>query len=353
VPFDRNASRFRSRVISVQSLDPTRGLRHTGGPLIEQKSIQLADHLANYSDGRGDRLNLKLFDRLQFAFICAFVSTGWVFAQPPGKTLLVVAHPDDEYYFAATVYRMAVQLGGRVDELIITNGEGGFRYSTLAEPYYRKSLTIEAIGRKELPAIRRKEAINAGRVLGIQKHFFLGQKDERFTTDEEEGPNHGWNSALITTKIATLVKRRHYRYVFSVLPRSTTHGHHQAATALAAYAIQTLPENVRPVLLGFDTDASEYVPPPSAEKNQKWTTRYAFAFDRTAAFGFQNALTYQIVVNWMIAEHKSQGLLQTMQSKYPREYIWVDLESAPEAQTAASVLFHLLRTDLANDGKSQ
>jgi N-acetylglucosamine malate deacetylase 2 len=298
-------------------------------------------------------MNLRLFHKVQFAFVWAFLSTGWILAQPPGKTLLVVAHPDDEYYFAATVYRMAVQLGGRVDELIITNGEGGFRYSTLAEPYYKKSLTIEAIGRKELPAIRRKETIHAGKVLGIQKHFFLGQKDESFTTDEEEGPHHEWNSELITTKIAALVKRGHYRYIFSVLPRSTTHGHHQAATALAAYAIQTLPENLRPALLGFDTEPAEYFPTPQADKNQRWTSTYAYAFDRTTALGFQNALTYQIVVNWMIAEHKSQGLLQTMVNKDPKEYVWVDLESAPEAQTEANMLFHLLGTDLAHDGKPQ
>jgi LmbE family N-acetylglucosaminyl deacetylase len=298
-------------------------------------------------------MNLKLFHKVQLALVWAFLSAGWIFAQPPGKTLLVVAHPDDEYYFAATVYRMAVQLGGRVDELIITNGEGGFRYSTLAEPYYKKSLTSEAIGREELPAIRRKETIRAGKVLGIQKHFFLDQKDESFTTDEEEGPSHEWNSELITTKIAALVKRGHYRYVLSVLPRSTTHGHHQAATALAACAIQTLPEILRPALLGFDTDAAEYIPTPQAEKNQTWTPTYAYAFDRTTAFGFQNALTYQIVVNWMIAEHKSQGMLQTMVNKAPKEYIWVDLASTPEAQTEASLLFHLLGTDLVHDGKSQ
>jgi len=220
-------------------------------------------------------MNLRLFRKVQFAFICVFVATGWVFAQPPGRTLLVVAHPDDEYYFAATVYRMAVQLGGKVDELIITNGEGGFRYSSLAEPYYGKSLTTEAIGRKELPAIRRKEAINAGKVLGIEKHFFLGQKDERFTTDEEEGPNHEWNSALISARISKLLKQGHYRYVFTVLPRLTTHGHHQAATALAVSAIQALPENLRPVLLGFDTDAADYVPSPQAEKNQRWPSSYA------------------------------------------------------------------------------
>src|SRR4051794_33829972 len=80
------------------------------------------------------------------------------------KILLVVAHPDDEYYFAATVYKMAVQRDAQVDELIITDGEGGFRYSTLAEPYYGKTLTVEAVGRKELPLIRKKEDINAGRI---------------------------------------------------------------------------------------------------------------------------------------------------------------------------------------------
>jgi len=73
-----------------------------------------------------------------WALICAGLSTAVSFAAPPGKALIIVAHPDDEYYFAATVYRMAVQLNGRVDELIITDGGGGFHYSTLAEPYYKK-----------------------------------------------------------------------------------------------------------------------------------------------------------------------------------------------------------------------
>jgi N-acetylglucosamine malate deacetylase 2 len=299
-------------------------------------------------------MQFKLIRRFRIAFLpisFIFLAT-CAFAEPPGKTLLVVAHPDDEYYFAATVYRMAVQLGGSVDELIITNGEGGFRYSTLAEPYYKKSLTVEAIGRKELPAIRRGEAINAGRVLGIRKHFFLGQKDTFFTTDEGDALNRYWNSAFITSRIETLVKQEHYKYVFTLLPRSTTHGEHQAATVLAATAIQALPENLRPTVLGFDTDAANFVPPPAVTRAQSWNPRYAFAFDRNAAFGFQNALSYQIVVSWMIAEHKSQGLLQTWHSKDPKEYAWVDLESTPNAQDAADSLFQTLRLDSAHDGKT-
>jgi N-acetylglucosamine malate deacetylase 2 len=46
----------------------------------------------------------------------------------------------------------------------------------------------------------------------------------------------------------------------------------------------------------------------------------------------------------MIAEHKSQGLLQTMDNKDPKEYVWVDFSSNPKAQTAADSLFQLLGT---------
>jgi LmbE family N-acetylglucosaminyl deacetylase len=260
-------------------------------------------------------------------------------AEAPGKTLLVVAHPDDEYYFAATVYRMAIQLHGQVDELIITDGEGGFRYLTLAEPLYNKSLTVESVGRKELPAIRREEALNAGRILGIKRHFFLNQRDEHFTTDLDSA-KRDWNSAFVVSSIVALIKREHYRYIFSILPRATTHGHHQAATYLAASAIQCLPEKSRPVLLGFDTDGTDFALNLHLQQDsQGWKPAYVYAFDRTTRFGFRDSLSYQIVVDWMIAAHKSQGLLQTMCGKDPKEYIWIDFASTPSARAAASSLF--------------
>jgi LmbE family N-acetylglucosaminyl deacetylase len=270
-------------------------------------------------------------------------------AARPGKTLLVVAHPDDEYYCAATIYRMAVQLGGTVDELIITNGEGGYRYSTLAEAYYKKPLTVEAVGRRELPTIRRREAINAGRVLGIRTHYFLNQRDKHFTTDSRDAVDFGWNSQLITSRILSLMRTEHYRYVFSVLPRATTHGSHQEATSLAASAIQALPVNLRPVLFGFDTDPTRFTLTTPLQQLQDWGAGYAYAFDRTFSFGFRNALTYQIVVDWMIAEHKSQGLLQTMNDKEPKEYMWIDRSSAPSAQTSADTLFHVLNEGLVHN----
>jgi LmbE family N-acetylglucosaminyl deacetylase len=93
------------------------------------------------------------------------------------KALLVVAHPDDEYNFAATTYRFVRELGGVADQVVITNGEGGYRYSALAESIYGISLTNESEGRAHLPAIRKQETLNAGKILGIRKHYFLDQRD--------------------------------------------------------------------------------------------------------------------------------------------------------------------------------
>ena len=117
-------------------------------------------------------------------------------AQPSAaspKVLTVVAHPDDEYAFAATVYRITNELGGSVDQLVLTNGEGGFRYSRLAEAYYGLPLTREDIGRSRLPAIRKDETLRAGRILGIRHHWFLHQKDARFTLDGDEAFKGIWD----------------------------------------------------------------------------------------------------------------------------------------------------------------
>jgi N-acetylglucosamine malate deacetylase 2 len=305
-------------------------------------AVRAADSRAVADGWIKTALTIRCATRISLLFLAAVLAATASWGQERPKILVVVAHPDDEYYFAATVYRLAVQLHAKVDEIVITDGEGGYRYSTLAEPYYGKSLTIESVGRKELPAIRRKETLNAGRILGIDHHLFLNQKDQRFTTDEEDGMKSGWNSSLILDRITGALQRTHYQFIFCILPRSTTHGHHQAAAALAAIAAHRLPQGLQPVLLGFDTDGSRFTAPLDLRSSQEWSTNYAYPFDRTAKFGFHSSLTYQIVVDWMIAEHKSQGLLQTWCEKDPTEYIWIDRGSSPDAEAKAQSLFVLL-----------
>src|SRR5438045_3022121 len=79
--------------------------------------------------------------------------------------LIVTAHPDDEIAFAVTIYKITHELMGTADIAVITNGEAGYKYSLLAEPYYHLKLTDEAIGRKNLPTIRKKELMSAGNII--------------------------------------------------------------------------------------------------------------------------------------------------------------------------------------------
>jgi hypothetical protein len=60
-----------------------------------------------------------------------------------------------------------------------------------------------------------------------------------------------------------------------------------------------------------------------------------FVFDRDSHFGYRNALNYQIVVNWFIAEHKSQGLFQTDSGKHQLEQFWLFEASGRDAERRA------------------
>jgi len=264
------------------------------------------------------------------------------------KILLVVAHPDDEYAFAATIYRAARELGGTVDQIVITDGGGGYRYSTLAEKLYGYPLEGQAGGRDNLVRIRREETLAAGRILGVRNHLFLEQKDAGFTLDPDEGMKKLWDCPKIVSCISALLKAEDYQFVFTLLPTLETHGHHTAATVLALQAVEALPAAVRPAVLGADPAPANQEPlafsrNPRFPITQLWNGAPVFEFDRRAAFGFEKALNYQIVVNWMIAEHKSQGLFQTDSNKHDLERYWLFHAGGSGSLESSKSLFAALR----------
>lgn len=252
-------------------------------------------------------------------------------SQPAGtqgkpRALLVVAHPDDEYEMAGTIYHLAKELSGRVDQLIITDGEAGFHYSSLAERYYGLKLTDEADGRRELPHIRREEARRSARVLGIDRQWFLNQKDDHFTLDAGEVLQKSWNRQHVFSVILERLRQGHYDYVFVLLPAADTHGAHKAASILALQAVEHLPPDDRPVVLGALAASSEKETYATLSQYSITATSTATAplrFDRDAHFGYRNSLTYQIIVDWVIAEHKSQGLFQNRCRQDRFENFWV------------------------------
>jgi len=296
--------------------------------------------------------------RPHIAFALAILLTGALpaHARPP-KLLIVVAHPDDDYNFAATTYCLSRELGGTVDEVVVTNGEGGYRYSLLAEKIYGLQLTREDVGRSHLPAIRKQETIRAGRILGIRRNYFLNQKDEGFTLDAKEPTNGIWNVRLISTFLDHLLRREHYDFVFVILPTPDTHGHHQAVAVLALDVVGRLPELDRPIILGAVASGSGNAAPRFSQLNGYPITRtvadtQGFSFDRRQSFGYQHVLNYGIVVNWVIAEHKSQGLFQTDAGKDDQECFWVFAIDGPEGATAADQLFKALNAHLPSTADS-
>src|ERR1700728_3770204 len=76
-----------------------------------------------------------------------------------GKLLIVVAHPDDEYAYSAATYRLVRGRGWTARQVVISDGQSGYRYSALAEAVYGVAFSRQS---GQLAAIRKQEAIRAG-----------------------------------------------------------------------------------------------------------------------------------------------------------------------------------------------
>ncbi len=276
------------------------------------------------------------------------------------RVLIVVAHPDDEACFAATVYEITHNLGGVVDQMVITNGEGGYRYSLLAEPVYGVALTDEAVGRAALPEIRKRELLESGKILAVANHFFLDQRDMRYTQDIDEVLNEHWQPGVVLPEVERRVAEGHYDFVFTLFPSPETHGGHKASTITALKAVEeTAGRGPKPVVLGCQ-DAQSGAPEPAwqgfvSAQHPFRVEPGVFVTDRAVKFGFRDALDYQIIVNWVIAAHKSQGAFQMDMNRADREE-FVVLESATTSEAAdkatdearTSELFHAIAEQAAH-----
>jgi LmbE family N-acetylglucosaminyl deacetylase len=261
-----------------------------------------------------------------------------------GKLLTVAAHPDDEYAFAAATYRLVRECGWTADQVVITNGESGYRYSALAEAFYGVPLAGTGEGRAKLSEIRKQEARNAGKILGIRQHYFLDQRDLGFDTDAASAASANWDRPYLRTLLSGLLEREKYDVVFTLLPTAQTHGHHRAATLLALAAVSHL-AGERPLVFGAeprgDKEAILSFPGlPDEPLTQTSVPTPALVFDRESAFGYRDALNYQIVANWLIAEHKTQGLFQKDYGQHRFEQFWLfavsgesALQHLPQLQT--------------------
>lgn len=289
----------------------------------------------------------RIFLALTFLLITIFAIQAQTKTGP--KVLVVTAHPDDETAMAATIYKITHELNGIVDQCVITNGEGGYKYSTLAESYYGLELTDEKVGRENLPRIRKQELMNAGKIIGTNNIFFLDQKDAHYGLDEHEPLDSTWNVSWVTSRLKEIMTNTHYDFVFCLLPTPETHAHHKAATILALRTVQSLPQNQRPIVLGCsgsslkDTAVITFDQLKSYTETKMETNKAMFSFDKTVSFGYKNKLSYKIIVNWEIEEHKSQGTMQLAMNQGDFENYWFFAVNNPDGKAKCKELFEALK----------
>lgn len=269
-------------------------------------------------------------------------------AQP--RILGVIAHPDDETAFAASLYVAARHLGARCDLLVITSGEGGFKYSGMAESYYGAELSREEVGRAELPEIRRHEMWNSAHLLGVARLEMLGERDHRFTTDVGEVLAPGaavWDLARVRERLDRRLAEGDYAFVFALLPSEGTHAHHKAATLLLLEAVERLPRTRRPAVLGatVEAGAEPVAYPPQGLAGFPLSALAGpqhFVFERRRPLGYRGALDWQIAVDWVIAAHKSQGTLSRGSGRGGREVFRPFAGATPDGLARAAELFERL-----------
>ena len=228
---------------------------------------------------------------------------------------------------AATVWKITHALKGNVDLALVTNAEGGYKYSTLGNIIYGHELTDEDTGRALLPAIRKKELIAGGDIIGIRNYFFLDQQDHRYTRDVDSTLGYVWDTTFVAERLTEIIKKGEYDYIFCMLPTLGTHGHHKGTTILGLEAASRVAKEQRPVVLGVSVSTKgdsvevfkglEGYPATTISRGLP-----SFHFDRTTKFGYKHRLDYKIIVNWLIAEHKSQGTMQLAMNRGDLEEFW-------------------------------
>lgn len=287
--------------------------------------------------------------RFSLIWLLASLLATAALAEPP-RVLLVTAHPDDEALFAGAAYRITHELDGLVDLALLTNGEGGYKYSILAEPIYGLELTDEAIGRAYLPAIRKRELLAAGEILGLRKVFFFDQKDTEYTL-ELEPVQAAWDVDGVRRRLVGILNEESYDFVFVMLPTAATHAHHRLSAILVLEAAAQLPEASRPVVLGAASTTHETknevvftgldeVPITAIDRQAP-----IFELDRTRKLGRNDRLDYRIIVNWVIAAHKSQGTMQLLVNRDDLELYRFFALNAPAGLDRARQLFARLAAE--------
>ncbi|MBO0936766.1 PIG-L family deacetylase [Fibrella sp. HMF5335] len=244
-----------------------------------------------------------------FLLLLALGTPVCTFAQPL-KTLIVTAHPDDETMFPVTVFKLVRELGGSADLALVTDASGGYN-GMVASKYYGMNLLDSTIGRRALPAIRKKELMKAGEVMGITNFYFFDQVDDFYSTDPAAYlGGRRWNTELVDRQLDEVLAKGRYELVICLVPSAEQHAHHKAATVLALRAVARL-QGRKPIIIGgrtlSRTTTFSFSELPGYPETKVLPNAPVYEVDVSHTFGEGGKHSYQIVADWVKAEHKSQS----------------------------------------------
>lgn len=223
-----------------------------------------------------------------------------------------------------TIYRITHELGGIVDQIVVTDGAGGRHFIAPALDLYLVSDRGDIAG--QLPRVRRREVREAGKILGMRKQYFLGQPDNGYTL----GPGDGfrtWDVRYVRRELDRRLQSEKYDVVLTLLRTEATHGHHQTVAILALEAVCRMPASSRPALAGVcagseSTASAGFGELPGFPETRAVSRSPVWSFHRRTPLAVHSALDHSMIVNWVIAEHKSQGMFQMEYGRHTLEHFW-------------------------------
>ena len=263
------------------------------------------------------------------------------------NVLIITAHPDDETMFPVTVFKLVRELGGSADLALVTDASGGYN-GMVASKYYGINLLDSVVGRRVLPAIRKKELMKAGEVMGITNFYFFDQVDDRYSSDPSPYlAGRRWNIDLVDRQLDEVLTKGRYDLVLCLVPSAEQHAHHKAATVLALRAVARL-QGKKPIVLGGRTlsraTTFSFTELPGYPETKVLPTAPIYEVDVSHTFGEGGKHSYQIVADWVKAEHKSQsGDMNVAMHRGDVEVFYYFAQNGPAGLETTKKLFTALK----------